>query len=230
MISQMTSEAVILLHGLAANRLVMLRLAQYLTSGGFHVENWGYPSIRRSIESHAVRFNQRLTAFNGNQYHERVHVVTHSMGGIIARRAFSLDRPPNLGRFVMLAPPNSGSHVARRLASTLGTICPPLRELSDDAESYVNRLSEPQNIELGIIAAKSDRVVDLSSTFLKGQCDHIVLPGHHGLLPWRRDTIQQVSHFLRHGHFASVALKQSFPYGQPITTGNSPYDTRRLST
>lgn len=32
---------------------------------------------------------------------------------------------------------------SHRLANTLGRICPPLSELSDDAESYVNHLDEP---------------------------------------------------------------------------------------
>lgn len=216
MISQMTSEAVVLLHGLAANRLAMVRLARFLASDGFHVENWGYRSIRRSIELHAQEFSERLREFDGSQHHDRVHIVTHSMGGIIARRALSIDRPANLGRFVMLGPPNSGSHVARRLANTLGRICPPLRELSDDAESYVNRLGEPNGVDLGIIAAESDRVVKLPSTFLKNQRDHIVLPGHHGVLPWRRDTSEQVVHFLRNGEFDWDALKQSSSHRRPM--------------
>ena len=118
----------------------------------------------------------------------------------------------------MLGPPNSGSHVARRLANTLGRICPPLRELSDDAESYVSRLEEPAEVELGVIAAESDRVVKLPSTFLQSQSDHIVLPGQHGTLPWRRDTCQQVAHFLRHGHFESDALSPSFSNRQPMMT------------
>ena len=217
MISQMTFEAVVLLHGLAANRLAMVRLAKLLASDGFHVENWGYRSIRRSIEWHAQKFSRRLREFEASQRHDRVHIVTHSMGGIIVRRALRIDRPANLGRFVMLGPPNSGSHVARRLANTLGKICPPLRELSDDAESYVNRLDEPNDVDIGIIAAESDRVVKLSSTFLKNQSDHIVLPGHHGVLPWRRDTSEQVVHFLRNGQFDRDALKQSSSNGRSNT-------------
>ncbi len=67
----------------------------------------------------------------------------------------------------MLGPPNSGSHIARRLAASLGRFCPPLHELSDAPDSYVNRLDQPTGIDLGIIAAESDRVVKLTSTFLE---------------------------------------------------------------
>ncbi len=102
----------------------------------------------------------------------------------------------------MLGPPNGGSPVARQLAPRLGAICPPLRELSDEADSYVNRLETSLELELGIIAAASDRVVRLPSTMLPGQSDHIVLPGRHGELPWRRDTRDEVVHFLRRGRFS----------------------------
>ena len=93
------------------------------------------------------------------------------------------------------------SSVARVLAPRLGRFCPPLHELSDAPDSYVNRLGEPKDVDVGIVAAAADRVVKLESTFLSRQLDHIVLPGHHGTLPWRRDAAEQVIHFLRYGRF-----------------------------
>lgn len=227
MISRPPSEAVVLLHGLGANRFVMTRLATYLDAQGYRVANWGYRSIRDSIESHAQVFQKRISDFLSHHRCDRLHVVTHSMGGIVARRAFSIGRPGNLGRFVMLGPPNSGSHIARRLAASLGRFCPPLHELSDAADSYVNRLDQPTGIDLGIIAAELDRVVKLTSTFLECQRDHIVLPGHHGMLPWRRDTAKQVEHFLRYGQFCRDTLKESL---SDRTTTSIPTATTRLQS
>ncbi len=201
MISSISKQSVILLHGLAANRLAMFRLACSLAAHGYHVANWGYASIRNPIESQVVEFRKRLERFLDRDPYDAVHLVTHSMGGIIVRRAFSLGRPANLGRLVMLGPPNAGSHVARTLARPLGRLCPPLIDLSDSADSYVNRLVEPEGLDLGIIAAAYDRVVKLESTFLPCQRDHIVLPGHHGTLPWRRETVRQVLHYLQYGRF-----------------------------
>jgi len=201
MIRPAKSEVVVLLHGLGAHRLVMVRLSHYLKAHGYQAANWGYRSIRDSIESHAMAFQQQLGELMSQQPYRRIHVVAHSMGSIIARRALGLARPAKLGRFVMLGPPNAGSHVARRLAPALGGLCPPLRELSDLPESYVNRLGELPGVELGVIAAAADRVVKLDSTSLACQRDHIVLPGHHGMLPWRRDTAEQTVHFLKHGRF-----------------------------
>lgn len=219
MMSHSSSDAVVLLHGLAANRLAMLRLAKHLDAHGYVVQNWGYPSITTSIETHAREFRNRLSDFSAGHPFGSIHLVTHSMGGIVARRALSLSRPPNLGRFVMLGPPNSGSHVARRMARPLRRLCPPLQELSDAPDSYVNGLEEPRGIEVGIIAAAADRVVKLPSTHLECQRDHIVLPGHHGVLPWRRETSEQVLHFLLHGHFDREVVQE------PITEGNSKEST-----
>ncbi len=195
------SEVVVLVHGLAAPRLSMNGLASCLASVGFSVRNWGYRSLWFSIEQHATLLREYLHGVSSEAAIVRVHLVTHSMGSIVARSALQSWVPDNLGRIVMLGPPNHGSHVARRLATSLGWICPPLRELSDDAHSLVRRLPDPTDVEIGIIAAAEDRVVPRSSTILSNQSDWILLPGHHGALPWRRQTAEQVLSFLRHGHF-----------------------------
>ena len=201
MIMQSRKNLVVLLHGLGANRFVMTRLAWLLRQGGFEVDNLGYRSTHGSIESHATRLRGHLARRNNDAEVERIHLVTHSMGGIVARRALREEKPAKLGRIVMLGPPNAGSHVARLFAIPFGRWCPALVELSDEPGSYVNRLEQPADLEIGIIAAAADRVVKLDSTMLRCQRDHIVVPGHHGVLPWRRDATEHVIHFLRTGRF-----------------------------
>ena len=197
----MTKELVVLLHGLGANRFVMSRIASVLRGAGYQVENIGYRSTRGSIDSHARQLQQRLRRWNDDADVGRIHLVTHSMGGIVTRRALCDERPAKLGRIVMMGPPNAGSHVARLFAIPFGRWCPALTELSDEPGSYVKRLEQPANLEIGIVAAAADRVVRLESTMLNCQQDHIVVPGHHGLLPWLRDTAEYVLHFLRSGQF-----------------------------
>ena len=201
MISNFGKEYVALLHGLGGNRLVMSRIARSLRRKHYRVFNWGYRSTRKTIEDHAQAFSVNFRELVSRPDCQRVHVVTHSLGSIVIRRALQIDQPENLGRIVMLGPPNAGSHVARMFSNTLGRICRPLKELSDEPESYVNRLEKPRGVEIGIIAAEADRVVNLESTHLANQADHIVLPGHHGMLPLRRDTSKQVTNFLRFGRF-----------------------------
>lgn len=200
MICHATPEAVVLVHGLAAPRWVMSRLGRSLTRDGYRVKNWGYPSIRSSVATHARSLRDMLQRM-GDEEFTRTHLVTHSMGGMVARCLLADQPPDRIGRVVMLAPPNHGSPVARRLAPYLRFFCRTLGELSDEPGSFVRRLAEPDGFEIGIIAAAADAVVPLPNTRLACQRDHIVLPGRHGLLPLRRDTGRQVLAFLRTGQF-----------------------------
>jgi hypothetical protein len=62
-----------------------------------------------------------------------------------------------------------------------------------------NRSSNPL---LGFaVPAPSDGKVTVASTHLAGESDHIVLPYSHTWLGWRRNTLVQVSAFLRDGRF-----------------------------
>jgi pimeloyl-ACP methyl ester carboxylesterase len=201
--SSNTSDAVILVHGLAANQLVMAPLARALGSFYGQVVNWGYSSLWSPIEGHAQRLAALIKGLEERA--ERVHVVAHSMGGIITRLALAEFQPRRLGRLVMVAPPNRGSHVATWLAPWLGRICPPLVQLADSQDSLVCRLPLPQVSELGVIAAATDFLVREPSTRLGCETDHITLPGLHSSLLWRRETAEQVQHFLEHGRFRRAA-------------------------
>jgi pimeloyl-ACP methyl ester carboxylesterase len=197
------SDAVVLVHGLAANRMVMAPLAKALGSLFGRVVNWGYSSLWSPIERHGQQLAALLRKLDGEA--DRVHLVTHSMGGIITRLALAEFVPGRLGRVVMVAPPNRGSHIASRLAPWLGRICPPLVQLADRADSLVCSLPLPQVPELGVIAAASDFLVLEPSTRLGCETDHITLPGLHSSLLWRRETAVQVRHFLEHGRFQRAA-------------------------
>src|SRR5262245_25230854 len=194
-------ELIVLVHGLAAHRIVLAPLARSLRRSYSVVVNWGYPSLFSRIERHGVTLAQELRRLEREGRYSRVHLVTHSMGGIVGRLALGQFTPENFGRFVMIAPPNRGSHVAARFAPLLGRVCPPLVQLADHAASFVCTLPLPQVSELGIIAAESDFLVRPPNTRLGGEQDHIVLPGLHSSLLWRRETAEQVRHFLEHGCF-----------------------------
>jgi Predicted acetyltransferases and hydrolases with the alpha/beta hydrolase fold len=201
--SATTRDAVVLVHGLAANHLVMAPLARALRRAYSQVVNWGYSSLWSPIERHGQRLAALIKGLE--EQAERVHLVTHSMGGIITRLALAEFQPQRLGRLVMVAPPNRGSHVATWLAPWLGRICPPLIQLADYEDSLVCRLPLPQVPELGVIAAATDFLVHEPSTHLRCETDHITLPGLHSSLLWRRETAEQVQHFLEHGRFRRAA-------------------------
>jgi pimeloyl-ACP methyl ester carboxylesterase len=197
-------DTVILVHGLAAPPLVMTPLARSLEKHFAEVVNWAYPSLWSRIERHGLALAQLLRQADKSG-RGRIHLITHSMGGIIARVALAEYMPRRLGRLVMIAPPNRGSHVARRLAPFLGRICPPLVQLTDHDASFVCQLAKPAIRDLGIIAADGDFMVLEPNTRLGCEADHIVLPGLHSSLLWRTETAEQARHFIEYGRFKRKA-------------------------
>lgn len=200
----LTSQLVVLVHGLGAPRFSMSAVKWKLDKAGYRTKNWGYSSTRDRIASHADLLSDMLHSFSEDRSLTSIHLVTHSMGGILVRAALLKHTFAKLGRIVMLAPPNRGSHAARLAAPIFGWLWKPLRELSDAPESYVNQLpifSGCKTVELGIIEAQRDRVVSADSVRLAGQVDHAVVNSRHGTLPWHPETLQLVSGFLTHGKF-----------------------------
>ena len=194
------SDGVVLVHGLAANSLIMAPLARTLGRHFAHVKNWGYSSLWSRIEMHGRALAGQLRELD-ERIEGRIHLVTHSMGGIIGRIALAEYSPKKFGRFLMIAPPNRGSHIASRLAPILGFLCPPLAQLCDDHRSFVCTLPPPSLGEVGVIAASGDFYVREDSTRLGCEQDHITLPGLHSSLLLSRATAEQVRHFLLHGRF-----------------------------
>jgi len=194
-------SAVVLVHGLAAHRLVMLPLAKRLACDFGRVVNWGYRSIWSPIAVHSDRLAEFLCKLDETDSVDAIHLVTHSMGGIVTRLALERYRPTKFGRLVMIAPPNGGSRVATFLKPWLGRVCPPINQLTDDRGSFVQSLPIPSDLEIGVIAASGDYMVKESSTHLPCEADHIVLPGLHSSVLFRRDTAEQVKSFLLGGRF-----------------------------
>ena len=111
-------HVVVLVHGLLATTVVMRSLAHSLSGVFSGVVNWGYQSLWSPIERHGRQLSRRAAAARSGGAHDQIHLVTHSMGGIIGRIALAEYMPLRFGRFVMIAPPNRGSHVAARLRRT----------------------------------------------------------------------------------------------------------------
>lgn len=194
-----SKEAVLLVHGLAAVRLVMWPMAKRLRKRGYRVKNYGYFSISKTIPDHANRLGEVLREFENDPTIEKFHLVTHSMGCIMGRYLLAQTRFEKLGRWVMLAPPNQGSHAARKLSPVLGRFCTPLAQLSDAPDSFVNQLEDfrPTNdIDFAIVEAAYDNVIDASCVGLEGQSEYAVVKSMHGILPWHGEAIKFVQQFL----------------------------------
>lgn len=205
-------NSVVLVHGLGGSRLDMWPVARRLRRAGFATHNWGYRSLGNRIETHAERFTEFLQQLDGRG-EQGFHLVTHSMGGIIARAALAKLTLKKLQRTVMLAPPHRGSHAARKLAPYFGWLTPSLEQLSDQSDSFVNGLPnsfKQKGIEFGIVESTKDRVIRPGYVKLDGYTEIARVEGQHGILTWYPKTIQLVENFLISGTFgeqpAAVSL------------------------
>jgi pimeloyl-ACP methyl ester carboxylesterase len=198
-------EHVALVHGYLANKVLLAPLGWRLRGQGYATTAWGYWNIRCSLLMHAARFARELESLDENPAIDTLHLVTHSMGGIIARAALDRFRPRKLGRVVMLAPPNKGSFVATRMAGTIGRVLKPVAELSTASDSLVNALPMPAGIELGVIAAEWDALVSDESTRPDVPHAYAMIPTFHSGLLFRRDAADLVASFLKRGDFAAGA-------------------------
>lgn len=198
-------ELVVLVHGFAAKRLVMWPMALRLNSVGFKVARWNYLSYFKSIDEHAKQLEKLLVEEYRNE--PRIHVVAHSMGCIIVRAALLRQIPSNLGRIVLLAPPNHGSPVARIASLFLGGILPPTRELSDSPSSYVNQLPTSTSLDIGILSAKYDILVPCQNTELASAREQALLSETHNSLLISKSAFDKTAYFLRTGSFDAAICK-----------------------
>jgi len=208
-------EHVVLLHGLARTSSSMGNLEEFLADRGYQVLNIDYPSRKHQIFELAKIVRNEVVSKTGNA--EKVHFVTHSMGGIILRCIQQNDPLPNLGRVVMLSPPNHGSEVV----DALGKLWlfefingPAGRQLGTDGNSISKRLGKV-DFELGVITGdrsinwinsliipgKDDGKVSIESAKVEGMADFLIVHVSHPFIMKDKAVITQCLHFLQNGSF-----------------------------
>lgn len=192
-------ESVVLLHGFGAKRAVMWPLAARLRSHGYIVRLWSYVTLFQSINSHSHRLHNYFLTQLAEE--PRFHIVAHSMGSIVTRAALSRSVPDNLGRVVLLAPPNQGSPMARYASRLVGNFIQPTRELSDDCNSFVQTMPLPNGIDMGIIAARFDLLVPVANTRLDTVHKHETVNATHNSLLMSGDVCRMIASFLKSGEF-----------------------------
>lgn len=212
----MAYDRVLLLHGIAAGSRSLRRLERAVASAGYETLNLAYPSCRMPLADlveHVHSERAWIARHSG-----RTHIVTYSMGGLLARGYIARHRPPNLGRVVMLAPPNGGSEVADLLANNAlyrRIFGPAGAELTTSPSQEVIRLLGQVDYPLGIIAGSrfidpvgwllipgpNDGRVSVERTKLQGMTDHLTIPATHFAMMRKRSAIHQAVHFLQHGRF-----------------------------
>ena len=190
-----------LVHGLGAPAMVMRPMQKRFEQVGYRTRLFGYPSLVGRIENHGRGLAAVLAKLAGEPGVGAIHLVTHSMGGIVARCALQLTRE-RIGRIVMLAPPNRGSPVATRARRFVGRALTPVEQLSQHEGSWIHSAPALDGLDVGIVTASHDWVIGPGNTLLPDQRDHIVIRGFHSPLVWQHSAFVQALHYLRHGRFA----------------------------
>jgi len=210
-------DTVVLLHGLARSSASMAGMARSLGRQGYAVVNLDYPSTRAPVETLVDTVLVPQMSALDLPLEGRVHFVTHSMGGILVRDYLRRHRQPQLGRVVMLAPPNRGSELVDRLGPLA-----PFRWINGPAGQQLGTGDDglPQRLgavdfELGVIAGtrslnplysawidgEDDGKVSVARTRVDGMRDFLTVPHTHTFLMSAPAVQRQTLHFLRTGRF-----------------------------
>ena len=212
------TECVVLLHGLIRSSSSMERMAESIEEEGFKVVNVDYPSRVYVIEDLApIAIRDGLDGCRETEDVERIHFVTHSLGGILVRQYLSKYEIAELGRVVMLGPPNQGSAAVDELGEVPGFDWlngPAGKQLGKGEESVPLKLG-PATFELGVIAGNrtidpvtsavlenpDDGRVSVEDTKLEGMADFVIVDHSHAFMMRMSRPIELTIHFLKNGDF-----------------------------
>ncbi|MBS1189664.1 MAG: alpha/beta hydrolase [Rhodocyclaceae bacterium] len=204
------AEAVILIHGLWMHGVVFLPHHLWLEAEGFTVHRFSYPSWSQDLESNA----DRLATVVGQTPGTRIHLVGHSLGGLLALAMLEKHKAPRIGRIVLMGSPCAGCHCGSYLADRWA-LSPFLGSSMKDWLARP-RPTQPESLDVGIIAGTrrwglgrvipglprpNDGVVAAEETCLPGARDRILLPVSHSGMLISPACARQVASFLRTGHF-----------------------------
>jgi len=204
------AETVVFVHGLYMTGVELGLLRRRVEAAGFATALFHYHSLLRSVDENAMLLADFLKGIEG----ERLHLVGHSLGGMVILRMFErgVDLPP--GRVVFMGSPVRGSLAAKHLRDrglgfALGRSGPAGLELPQDAQWKAPR-------ELGVIAGTHafsinpfhaklpephDGVVSVEETRIAGAKDSIELHLAHTTMLFSTRLAEQVSGFLKKGEF-----------------------------
>jgi pimeloyl-ACP methyl ester carboxylesterase len=197
------------------NGLESFLLRDRLKSAGFAPSVFRYPSLHASLAQVTAALAARLRAAG-----DAVHVVAHSLGGLVALETLQESRDLPSGRVVLLGSPVQGSRAARVIAGwSLGPQLLGSLAIAELARAHDRRWSGTR--EVGLIAGSrsaglgrvfadlpqpNDGTVCVDETELPGAADSVVLDATHTGMLLSRGVAEAIIAFLRDGRFPQSGM------------------------
>lgn len=216
-------DLVVILHGIGMTPLRMIWLSWRLKMAGYETLNLSYPSLKKDISGCAMVAMDKIE----RRVHDngvKIHIVGHSMGGLVALELLQQNKIKNIGRAVMIAPPFWGSEVADKLFQNYfyKLFFGPAGQQLTTAFRKTCPNTIPAGVEVGVIAGARayeypfflkvmrpsgvhDGLVSLKSTQINGIKDSVTIRASHSFLI--EISASQTVHFLKHGRFQSKTTR-----------------------
>jgi len=206
--------SVVVVHGLYMPGSELFLLRRRLVHAGFEPTQFRYRTIADDVDASAAYLAEHVAGVPG----DTVHLVGHSLGGIVMLKMIERYGTERIGRLVSLGSPFRGSLSAANLRRLPGGKYLLGRAMAQANEEATERTWSGAR-ELGVIAGDrargmgrllgplprpNDGTVTVAETQLPGANDHIVLPVTHLSMLWSRDVADQVVSFLHSGRFGRL--------------------------
>ena len=203
-------ETVILIHGLWMHGIALLPQQRWLARRGFSARRFSYPSMRQGLQQNAKALSQFVAATGSGN----IHLVGHSLGGLVALSMLAQYPAPRVRRVVLMGAPCMGSHCASVLLRTPSLAAIAGRSLREWL--VLPRLPLPNQVEIGVLSGSrslglgrlipglprpNDGVVSVMETRLPEARDYITLHVSHAQMLVSRACADQVAAFLGSGSF-----------------------------
>jgi pimeloyl-ACP methyl ester carboxylesterase len=192
------------------NGLESFLLRDRLAKAGFAPSVFRYPSMNSTLSDVTAALAARLRSFDG-----MVHLVGHSLGGVVILETLEREAELPLGRVVLLGSPVRGSRAARSIAAwsvgpqLLGALAVAELAREHDRNWCLAR-------EIGVIAGcrsaglgrvfsdlpqPNDGTICVDETQLPGATAHLVLDVSHTGMLLSTLVARNTARFLENGHF-----------------------------
>jgi pimeloyl-ACP methyl ester carboxylesterase len=191
----------------------MRHIGAIAENAGHPVAYFGYPSRHATVGEHVASLRRFIME---HAPHENVHIITHSLGGIVLRHYLARYGAEEIGRIVMIAPPHQGSEVIDTygknplfrwwhgpVVDELGTVScnHPVVDAAHAARIGIIAGNRSQPLLSLCFSTENDGKVSVASASLPGVADFAVVPFTHTNMLRQKETVLQALHFVRFGSF-----------------------------